>query len=78
MELYSWYSITYSSILNTLDRESGPRGPGFEFTPEGCNLIHMEWWNDGIMETGNPLAGTERREASANNIGVKTEKYLYF
>jgi hypothetical protein len=36
--------------IESYSKESGPRGPGFEFTPEGCNLIHMEWWNDGTME----------------------------
>ena len=26
------------------------RGRGFDFTPEGCSLPQLEWWNDGKME----------------------------
>ena len=27
-------------------------------------------WNNGTLETGDPLAGTERSEASAKNTGI--------
>jgi len=35
-------------------------------------------WNTGMVETGDPLAGTERNELRAKNSGtlvVKLEKY---
>ena len=62
-------------------KESGPRGPGLEFTPEGCNLIPVEYWNDGKMETGKSLVAdaacaAELSGASANHIGAKHRTIL--
>jgi hypothetical protein len=34
-------------------KESGPRGPGFDFTPEGCCLLSDKQWNNGMMEKWN-------------------------
>ena len=31
-------------------------------------------WNNGMVETGDPLGGTERSEASAKNIGMMLAK----
>jgi hypothetical protein len=37
--------------LLTIDQsnESEPRGPGFDFTPEGWSLPSSVDWNDGMM-----------------------------
>jgi hypothetical protein len=32
------------------NKESGLRGPGFDFTPEGWCLLSDNQWNDGKME----------------------------
>ena len=31
-------------------KESGPGGPGFDFTPEGWSLPLDVEWNDGMVE----------------------------
>jgi len=59
-----------------MSKESGPRGYGFEFTPEGWCSIPLEYWNDGKMETGNPLAGLSGAKRARMILGAKHRTIL--
>ncbi len=49
--------MLYVAFRGIERKESGPGGPGFDFTPEGWRLPldvqrndgMMEWWNNGIL-----------------------------
>ncbi len=59
-------------------KESGPRGPGFDFTPEGWSLLLDFQWNDGMVEYWN--IGYKKRSAAGGLIsdlrGVSKKDFI--